>query len=93
MSDNPQGTDEVDSNKHGAARNQAEAGDIDQAQRTDPDALATVLADDGPSVSGDGGIATDEEVAQISRQIVPGADAPSRSGITGSGSGADGMDQ
>ncbi len=91
MSDNQSGTDEVDSNKHGAARAQAETGDIDQAQHTDPDALATVLAEDGPVISGDGGTATDAEVAQISRQISPGADAPSRSGITGSGSGADGM--
>lgn len=31
----------------------------------------------------------DEEVARISRTVVPGADAPSRSGISGPGSGAD----
>lgn len=108
-----QGTDEVDTGKHGAARQQAEAAEraeasagaagadpaadearaaglIDEAMRTDPDGLANALAEDGPVLPGDGGTASDEEVAAISRTIGTGAGAPSRAGITGSGSGADG---
>ena len=33
---------------------------------------------------------TDREVAAITRTVQPHSDAPSRSGITGSGTGADG---
>ncbi len=113
MSDS-QGSDEVDTGKHGAARAQAEAAErasdaaddgdadpvaeearasdlMDEALRTDPDALADALAQDGPALQGDRGTASDEEVASISRTIGTHADAPSRSGITGSGSGADDM--
>ena len=35
------------------------------------------------------GPANDREIELMSRQIEPGSDAPSRAGITGSGSGAD----
>ena len=105
MSDTNQGSDEVDTGKHGGARQQAEAAErayadgddtkasdlLDEAMRTDPEGLANALQDDGPSMPGDEGVATDEEVAAISRQVEPRSDAPSRAGITGSGSGADGM--
>lgn len=114
MSDQ-QGTDEVDTGKHAAARQQAEAAEraeadadapgsedpeadetraaalIDEAMRTDPDGLANVLAEDGPVLPGDGGTASDEEVAAISRTIGTDGDSPSRAGISGSGSGADTM--
>lgn len=74
------------------AANEARAADLlDEAMRTDPDGLANALSEDGPLMPGDGGTASDEEVASISRTIGTGADAPSRAGITGSGSGADGM--
>ncbi len=114
MSDT-QGTDEVDTGKHGAARALAEAAEraggasddvrdadpladetrasdlMDEALRTDPEGLANALAEDGPPLPEDRGTASDEEVASISRTIATGADAPSRSGITGPGSGADSM--
>ncbi len=64
---------------------------VDEAMRTDPDGLANALAQDGPALPADRGTASDEEVASISRTIGLHADAPSRSGITGSGSGADDM--
>ena len=108
MSDS-QGTDEVDGNKHGGARqfvdaanraladnDDTKAGDLmDQALRTDPDGLADALAQDqdAAALPGDADMASDDEVAAISRTIQPGSDAPSRAGITGSGSGADGMDE
>ncbi len=108
MSDT-QGTDEVDGNKHGGARQLVDAADqalsdgddtkadmlIDQAMRTDPDGLADALAQDrgATPLPGDADMASDEEVAAISRTMEPGSDAPSRAGITGSGSGADGMDE
>ena len=108
MSDT-QGTDEVDSNKRGSARQEVDAaaraqaaGDderasalIDQASRTDPDGLADALAQDRDAapLPGDMDRPDDAAVAAISRTIQPHADAPSRAGITGSGSGADGMDE
>ena len=108
MSDT-QGTDEVDGNKHGGARELMDAADravaegdeakadtlIDQALRTDPDGLAAALDQDRDAapLPGDAEVASDEDVAAISRTIQPKSDAPSRAGITGSGSGADGMDE
>ena len=108
MSDT-QGTDEVDGNKHGGARQLVDAADralsegddsrasdlMDQALRTDPDGLADALAqdEDAPPLPGDAGTASDDEVAAIGRTIQPKSDAPSRAGITGSGSGADTMDE
>jgi hypothetical protein len=62
----------------------------DEAQRIDPDALAAAL--DEAVTSRPAQVeppASDREVAAISRTIQPHADAPDRSGITGSGSGAD----
>jgi hypothetical protein len=106
MSDS-QGTDEVDGGKHGGARQMADAAAraqaagedeqaeelTDQALRTDPDGLADALAQDsdGLALAADSGVAEDDEVAAISRQIRPHSDSPSRAGITGSGSGADSM--
>ena len=106
MSDTTQGSDEVDGGKHGGARGEAEAalraeadGDEakaallnEQAMRTDPEAVENLLAQqDTPVPAAEAGTATDEEVARISREIRPHSDAPSRAGITGPGSGADGM--
>ena len=104
-----QGTDEVDGNKHGGARQLMDAADravaegddtkaddlIDQALRTDPDGLADALAQDRDAapLPGDADVPDDDEVAAISRTIQPKSDAPSRAGITGAGSGADGMDE
>ncbi len=106
MSDS-QGGDEVDGGKHGGARELAAAaaraqadGDevqaqalIDQALRTDPEGLGNALAqdEDAPALPGDADAPDDDEVAAISREMQPKADAPSRAGITGSGSGADDM--
>lgn len=65
---------------------------LDQATRTDPEATADALQDAGANAPGDDDFdpaTADEEVARISRTLQPGSDAPSRAGITGSGSGAD----
>ncbi len=92
--------------KHGAARAQAEAalraqreGDperaealFDQATRTDPEAVVDVLQETGADAAPDArDTATDREVELELQQVRPHSDAPSRSGITGSGSGADSM--
>ena len=99
-------TSNDDGAKHEAARHEAEAalraqerGDdaeadrlFEQANRTDPEAVEDVLQEEGAPVPSDAaGAGDDEEVARISRQIEPHSDAPSRAGITPSGSGADGM--
>ena len=68
---------------------------MEQARHTDPLAVEDVLMEIGPNeLSPDERQAADEapndrEVALMSRQIEPRSDAPSRAGITGSGSGAD----
>ncbi|MBV1831034.1 hypothetical protein HNW77_10700 [Komagataeibacter sp. AV436] len=92
-------------NRHATARKLAEAGLraerageqdradalFDEAERTDPDALATVLMENPaprrrvPAR----GFGDDAGVARMSRMVEPGADAPSRAGITDEGSGAD----
>lgn len=91
--------------RHEAARRMAEravqvdsTGDAEEADRLfaeaariDPDAVATVLAEQGEPDDADLGPQSDEEIAAMSRTIEPDSDAPSRSGITGSGSGADGQ--
>ena len=106
MSDTNQGSDEVDGGKHGGARAEADAaaraearGDDaeaarlnEQALRTDPEGVENqLLQGDGPVSPSDAGTADDSEVERMSREIRPHSDAPSRAGITGSGSGADGM--
>ena len=81
-----------DSNDADPVADETRASDLmDAAMRTDPDGLANALSEDGPALPEDRGTASDEEVASISRTIGTHADAPSRSGITGSGSGADDM--
>lgn len=104
MSANPKTN--PDDTKHEAARRMAEAalearqaGEEDradllmeQAEKTDPDAVSDVI----PEQSGAGVPGTDimpqddEEIAAMSHTVEPGSAAPSRAGITGSGSGADG---
>ena len=85
-----------------AIRAQA-AGDDDEADRLfaeanriDPEAVVAALQERssdpvGPS-SDDLGPQDDEEIAAMSRTVEPGSDAPSRSGVGGSGSGADAQD-
>ena len=91
--------------KHASARSLAEqalsaqaAGDdaeadrlFAEAERADPDAVVAVLQEhtgDAPRL-----VATeeqdDDEVAAMSRTLQPGADAPSRAGVSGRGSGGD----
>ena len=88
--------------RHEAARHMAEAalraeaaGDttqaeslLEQAERTDPDAVVDVVSERGdmplPLAADD-----DTELSTMSETVQPGSDAPSRAGISGSGSGAD----
>ena len=89
--------------RHESARNMAEAamraeaaGDVeqaaallDQAQKTDPDAVVEAVSenpDAAPATVDD-----DTELATESETVMPGSAAPSRAGITGPGSGADGQ--
>jgi hypothetical protein len=83
-----------------ALRAQA-AGDQDEAdrlfavaERVDPEAVIAVLQEHSqdPVANTDPGPQDDAEIAAMSRTIEPGADAPSRSGISGRGSGADTQD-
>ena len=96
--------EDTGSGKHGHARALADKamrleaeGDqdgadqlFDEAQRTDPDAVADALNEAAAlrptDVEPPG---SDAEVERISRELEPHADAPNRAGITGSGSGAD----
>ena len=104
MSDELDQTDGV-GGKHASARQMAEqalraqaAGDDQEAdrlfavaERIDADAVVAVLQerrDDAPANAG-AGPQNDDEIAAISRTVEPGADAPSRAGVSGRGSGAD----
>ena len=66
---------------------------MEQARHVDPQAVEDVLMEIGPGeLAPDGAAeapASDREIELMSRQVQPGSDAPSRAGITGSGSGAD----
>jgi hypothetical protein len=94
--------------KHAIARHLAElaveaqaAGDDDkaeqlfgEAERTDPEAVATFLrdraADPADTATGaDAEPQNDDEIAAMTRTVQPKSAAPSRAGITGAGSGAD----
>lgn len=89
--------------RHGTARQTAERalaaearGDQDEADRlfaeaekVDPEAVATVLSERRGEPGGDAGPQRDEEVAAITRTVQPGQDPRPPAGITGSGSGAD----
>jgi hypothetical protein len=71
---------------------------MEEARRTDPQAVEDLLMEIGPGkILPDGDVdsapSSDREVELMSRQIEPGSDAPSRVGITGSGSGADSQGQ
>ena len=104
MSDDLDQTDGAGS-KHAAARQLAEqalraqaAGDENEAEqlfaaadRADPQAVAAVLEEhrDDPAPAAREAPQDDAELAAESRTIEPGADAPSRSGVSGRGSGAD----
>lgn len=60
---------------------------LEQAERTDPDAVVDVVSersDMALPVAAD-----DTELSTVSETVQPGSDAPSRAGISGSGSGAD----
>lgn len=80
-----------------ALRAQQEGNDAEaerlfqQAERTDPEALVNVLQERGAAPAPDlaGRPGADEEVAAITETVQPHADAPSRAGISGHGSGAD----
>jgi len=66
-----------------------------EAEKTDPEAVAAFLADraadpQDTATSADAEPQDDQEIAAMSRTIEPKSAAPSRAGITGSGSGADG---
>ena len=91
--------------KHAAARQMAEqalraqaAGYQEEAERlfanaerADPQAVAAVLEEhrDNPAPAVAQAPQDDAELAAESRTIQPGADAPSRAGVSGRGSGAD----
>ena len=91
--------------KHAAARQMAEqalraqaSGDEDEAdrlfaaaERIDPDAVVAVLQErrDDPAKTAASAPQDAAEVAAMSRTVEPGADAPSRAGVSGRGSGAD----
>ncbi|EHH68947.1 hypothetical protein [Gluconobacter morbifer] len=63
---------------------------MDEAERTDPEAAANVLAQ-SDAVLDSATPASDEEVAAMTRTVEPHSDAPSRAGIfeNEDGSGAD----
>jgi hypothetical protein len=66
-----------------------------EAEKTDPEAVAAFLADraadpNDTATGIDAEPQNDEEIAAMSRTVQPGSAAPSRAGITGPGSGADG---
>ena len=68
---------------------------LDEADRVDPQAVGDALAAEGPhaEIAGEPDAASDadEEVRLMTATVEPHSDAPSRAGITGEGSGADGM--
>lgn len=79
-----------------------DAGDQDEAdrlfgeaERADPQAVIAVLqerSDDPEAATNAAAPQDDAEIAALSRTIEPGSDAPSRTGISGRGSGADTQD-
>ena len=79
-----------------AAGDQGKADEMfAQAEKTDPEAVASYLADraassEGRSANAPAETQDDREIAAMSRTIEPGSASPSRAGITGGGSGADG---
>ncbi len=104
MSDDLDQTDGA-GGKHAAARQLAEqalraqaAGDEEEAERlfadaerADPQAVIAVLEEhrDDPVTATLPEPQNDAELAAESQTVQPGADAPSRAGVSGRGSGAD----
>ena len=84
--------DRADAARHAGADNSA-ATIEDEALHVDPEGLANRLAaePDGPASDAADHDDDDEAVHAITGTIRPGSDAPSRAGISGSGSGADNM--
>ena len=91
----------MNDDKHDQARKMAEAamraeqaGDTDraddliaQAEKADPDAVLDVISErDDETIPFE---TSDEELSVESETVQPHSDAPSRAGISGSGSGAD----
>jgi hypothetical protein len=73
-----------------AGNDEAAEGLFAEANRTDPDAVEAVLREAVVSRPRHVPPPTDDrELARSSRQVRGGADAPSRSGISKTGSGAD----
>ena len=69
-----------------------------EADRADPDAVIAVLQErsrdpNNGAVGADAGPQDDAEIEAMSRTVEPGSDAPSRSGVSGRGSGADNQGQ
>jgi len=63
-----------------------------EADKADPDAVIAVLQERGGARARrrtDLASQDDDEIAAMSRTVEPGSDAPSRAGVSGSGSGAD----
>ncbi|MDP9095748.1 MAG: hypothetical protein M3N26_04190 [Pseudomonadota bacterium] len=101
MSDDTMTHGDGSDSKHEAARQMAEAalkaeaaGDtaradtlLDQAEKADPSAVIDVVTERADQAIPGG--ADDDELSTMSETVQPGSDAPSRAGITGSGSGAD----
>ena len=91
----------MNDDKHDQARKMAEAamraeqaGDTDraddliaQAEKADPDAVLDVISErDDETIPFE---TSDDELSVESETVQPHSDAPSRAGISGSGSGAD----
>ena len=82
-----------------AAGNEDEADRLfAEADRADPDAVVAVLQErahdsDAGTTGADAGPQDDADIEAMSRTVEPGSDAPSRSGVSGRGSGADGQGQ
>lgn len=75
-----------------ATGNDAEAARLlEQAERTDPEAVANVLQERDVVLTPDRVEPSpdDDEVAEITETVEPRGNAPSRAGIAGSGTGAD----
>ncbi len=63
-----------------------------EADKVDPDAVVAALQERGGARARrrtDMAPQDDDEIAAMSRTVEPGSDAPSRAGVSGSGSGAD----
>ena len=64
-----------------------------EASKIDPDAVVNALAEAGAgsATGADAAPQDDAELEAMTRTVEPGSDAPSRAGVSGRGSGADGQ--